>query len=126
MTRGVRVAALAVIALAGCPLGTDPAPVAVIVAAPDTLVQRDYWATVVTLDGRGSRDPISRDGAAGALRFEWLFDDPGVRFEAGTLPTDPLVRVRFEGTSPPGVTLRVRTTDGRAAESFVRLALTLR
>jgi hypothetical protein len=108
---------------AGCPGSLARPPVARIRLEPAVIPEGDGFRTVVTLDGTGSCDEC--DAANCPLAFEWSFEQSDARVEPGDALTSPVVRVRFAGTSPPQVLLRVRAPDGRGAEAFARVALTL-
>lgn len=108
--------------VAACALDLAPRPVARVHATPDALAQDDGFRTLVTLDGRGSRDDFGDPPAA--LSYAWSLG-AGARVERADAQ-NALLFVRFAGERPPTVTLTVTTADGRQGETTARIALTTR
>jgi hypothetical protein len=119
--------ALACLLAAGC-LAADEGrpPIARIDLDPGAIPEDDAFRTPVTLDGRGSADPIDDPEGAQRLLFHWeLLGDEG-RFEEGSRPSDPAPVVRFRGNRPPTIRLTVTDPDGLTGTTSAQLRLTVR
>lgn len=124
MVRGALALAL-VAAAAACSPDDGHPPLARIALTPEAILENDGFQTEVTLDARGSADPIDDPDGSASLSYAWTIVGDEHRYETGRATSAAPV-LRFRGDHPATIELTVTDADGATATATAHLQLTVR
>jgi len=110
---------------AGCVTEEGRPPIARIELMPPSIPEHDGFATVVTLDGTTSADPVDDPEGTDRLEYRWEILGDDFDFEPGDDESDSAPQVRFRGDRPASVQLTVTDADGLDASATVYVQLTV-